>query len=158
MLVLTSFLQRTLADVSSLPTIETQSAAQSGTGALYNFDARPANIVIYIDGGEGDPSRTFATALTVINVLGRAKLGGDLTQMKAYAVGRFLESSQTLQDRAWLAGVFASHHLRTDYVAQTVKAINATTADDLQRVALRYFGIPTIALVLPRTQEAMQSP
>lgn len=158
MLVLTSFLQRTLADVSSLPTVETQSGAERGTGALYNFDARPANIVIYIDGGQGDPSRTFATALTVINVLGRAKLGGDLSQMKTYAVGRFLESSQTLQDRAWLAGVFASHHLGTDYVAQTVKAIDATTAVDLQRVALRYFGIPTIALVLPRAQEALQSP
>lgn len=150
MLVLTAFVERTLADVSSMPSISTRSSAESGVGALYNFDTRPANVVIYVDGGLGDPTRTFATALTVVNVLGHAKLGGDLSDMKAAAEGRFLEDAATLEDRAWLAGTFAAAHLPPDYVAQTLKAIDSTTAADLQRVASHYLGSPTIALVLPR--------
>jgi zinc protease len=158
MLVLTAFMQRTLGDVSEVPAIATRDADQRGVGAFYNFDTYPANVIIYVDGGLGDPTRTFATALTVVNVLGHAKLEGDLTEMKAFAAGRFLEDTQSMQDRAWLAGIFASRHESGDYLATILKAINATTAADLQRVANRYLGSPTIALVLPREQSTVQSP
>ncbi|HET9095368.1 MAG TPA: insulinase family protein [Candidatus Baltobacteraceae bacterium] len=158
MLILTSFMQRTLGEVSEVPTIATKSAAQRGVGAYYNFDARPANVILYVDGGLGDPTRTFATALTVVNVLGHAKLGGNLSDMKSYAVGRLLQDTTTLQDRAWFAAVYAAHGVTGDYFAHAIKAINATTAADLQRVAGRYLGAPTIALVLPRAQQSVQSP
>jgi predicted Zn-dependent peptidase len=158
MLILTAFMQRTLGDVSEVPAIATRGAAQRGVGAFYNFDTYPANVIIYVDGGLGDPTRTFATALTVVNVLGHAKLGGDLTEMKAFAAGRFLEDTQTMQDRAWLAGVFAARHENGDYLATILKAIDSTTATDLQRVAGRYLGAPTIALVLPRSQPTVQNP
>lgn len=158
MLILTAFMQRTLADVSEVPTVATRSAAQRGVGAYYNFDTRPANVIMYVDGGLGDPTRTFATALTVVNVLGHAKLGGDLSDMKSYAAGRLLEDTVTLQDRAWLAGVFASHGVTSEYFTRAIKAINGTTGADLQRVASKYLGAPTIALVLPRSQQSVQSP
>lgn len=155
MLVLTAFLQRTLSDVTGVPGIATLPAAQRGTGTLYNFDSRPANIVVYVDGGGSDPTRAFATALTVVNVLGHAKLQGNLNEMKSFAAGRFLQSAATLQDRAWLAGVFAASGLSPDYAKHVLAAIDRTTASDLQRVARRYLGSPTIALVLPR--ETQQS-
>ncbi len=158
MLILTAFMQRTLADVSEVPSIATPSAAQRGVGAYYNFDTHPANVIIYVDGGLGDPTRTFATALTVVNVLGHAKLAGDLNEMRAFAAGRFLESTQSLQDRAWLAGVFAATGTNGDPLASIVKAIDSTNATDLQRVALHYLGSPTIALVLPRSQPTVQNP
>ncbi len=159
MMILTAFVQRTLADVSEVPAIATRSAAQRGVGAYYNFDARPANVIIYVDGGLGDPTRTFATALTVVNVLGHAKLGGDLADMKSYAAGRLLEDTVTLQDRAWFAAVYASRGIAGgDYFTRAIKAINATTSADLQRVASRYLGAPTIALVLPREQQSVQTP
>ncbi len=150
MLVLTAFVQRTLADVGGIPRIATLSAAESGVGAFYNFDAQPANVIIFVDGGMGDPTRTFATALTVVNVLGHARLSGDLSDMKSFAAGNFARHATTLQDRAWLAGVFAAQGLPSDYLSQAMNAIDRTTAADLQRVAARYLGAPTIALVLPR--------
>ncbi len=156
MLILTAFMQRTLADVSEVPAIATHSAASRGVGAYYNFDTQPANVIIYVDGGLGDPTRTFATALTVVNILGQAKMSGDLSEMKSFATGRLLEDTATLQDRAWLAGVFASRHISGDYLTAALKAMNATTAADLQRVALQYLSVPTIALVLPRSQSALQ--
>ncbi len=157
MLVLTSFLQRTLADIAGVPSLSTPSFEQRGVGATYNFDSQPANVVVYVDGG-GDPTRIFATALTIVNVLGHAKLQGDLSDMKTFAIGRFLDQSATLRDRAWLASVFVAQRLPPDYVAQTVAAINKTTAADLRRVAVRYLGLPNIALVLPRQSQQNSSP
>jgi predicted Zn-dependent peptidase len=158
MLILTSFMQRTLADTNEAPGLETDSAVAQGVGALYNFDTTPANVVVYVDGGLGDPARTFSTALTVVNVLGHAKLGGDLQSMKAYAEGRFLESSQTLEDRAWLAGIFASQHMTADYRTAVLQAIAGTTPEELQRVAAHYLTTPTLALVLPRSQSSASNP
>lgn len=158
MLILTSFMQRALGEVSEVPTIATKSAAQRGVGAFYNFDARPANVILYVDGGLGDPTRTFATALTVVNVLGHAKLGGNMSDLKSYAVGRLLQDTTTLRDRAWFAAVYASHGVGGDYFARAITAINATTAADIQRVAARYLSAPTIALVLPRSQQDAESP
>jgi predicted Zn-dependent peptidase len=152
MLVLTSFLERTLADVAGVPTLSTATSG-GGVGATYNFDTQPANVVVYVDGG-GNPTQVFATALTIVNVLGHAKLAGDLTDMKTFAIGRFLDQSVTLRDRAWLAGAFVGQHLGPDYTAQTIAAIQKTTAADLQRVAVRYLGFPNIALVLPRDQQS----
>lgn len=157
MLVLTSLLQRTLADVAGVPALSTPSLAQRGVGAIYDFDSHPANVVVYVDGG-GDPTRVFATALTIVNVLGHAKLQGDLSDMKTFAIGRFLEQSTSLHDRAWLASVFVNRQLPPDYVSQTVAAINKVTAADLQRVAVRYLGLPNIALVLPRDPQQNPSP
>jgi predicted Zn-dependent peptidase len=152
MLVLTSFLERTLADVAGVPTLSTATSG-GGVGATYNFDTQPANVVVYVDGG-GNPTQVFATALTIVNVLGHAKLAGDLTDMKTFAIGRFLDQSVTLRDRAWLAGTFVGQRLGPDYTAQTIAAIQKTTAADLQRVAVRYLGFPNIALVLPRDQQS----
>jgi predicted Zn-dependent peptidase len=152
MLVLTSFLERTLSDVAGVPTLSTPSSSERGVGATYNFDTQPANVVVYVDGG-GNPTQVFATALTIVNVLGHAKLAGDLTDMKTFAIGRFLDQSVTLRDRAWLAGTFVGRRLGPDYSAQAIAAIEKTTASDLQRVAVRYLGFPNIALVLPRDQQ-----
>lgn len=158
MLILTAFMQRTLGSVSEVPTVATQSAAQRGVGTYYNFDARPANVIIYVDGGMGDPARTFATALTVVNVLGHAKLGGNLDDLKRYAIGRLLQETTTLQDRAWFAAVFAAQGITHDAEQRALAAIRATNAADLQRAAARYLSAPTIALVLPRIQQSVQSP
>ncbi len=157
MLVLTSFLERTLADVAGVPTLSTASSGSGGVGATYNFDTQPANVVVYVDGG-GNPTQVFATALTIVNVLGHAKLAGDLTDMKTFAIGRFLDQSATLRDRAWLAGTFVGRHLGPDYTTQTIAAIQKTTASDLQRIAVRYLGFPNIALVLPRDSQQNPSP
>jgi predicted Zn-dependent peptidase len=157
MLVLASFLERTLADVAGVPTLASAPASQRGVGATYNFETSPASVVVYVDGG-GNPAQVFTTALTIVNVLGHAKLQGDLSDMKTFAIGRFLERSATLRERALLAGTFVSQRLDPDYTAQTIAAINRTTASDLQRVAVKYLGLPNIALVLPRDTQQNASP
>ncbi len=150
MLVLASFLERTTAEVAENPSITTKPLAQRAVGTIYNFDERPASVVLYINGGFGDPSRPFNTALSVIQIFARSKVTGDLAGMKSMAAGSYLDEAGNLDDRAWLAGVFAMQNVPPDYVGRGLNAIAAVRPADLQRVARKYFDNPNVAVVLPR--------
>lgn len=154
MLALTAFLDRTLSEVAEIPSVSTPGRAQRSAGATYNFDTKPASLVLYVGGGLGDPARTFATALTVVKVLQRARLHSGIDDLKAGASGLFASGANTLQERAWLAGVFVMRGASADYAGRVAAAISAMTAADLQRAAKRYLGSPTVALIFPRAAPA----
>ena len=151
MLVLASFVRRTLSDIAQVPGVVTPTFASRSVGAVYAYDRAPANLVLYVNGGLiGDPSRAFATALSVVNVLAAAKLQGSIEEVKAEAAGDFANDATTLETRTWLAAVFQRENASPDFIERALRAIAATTPDDVQRVARTYLGNPTIALVLPR--------
>ena len=150
MLVLASLLERTTAQVAENPSVTTRPFAARGVGTIYNFDENPASLVLYINGGFGDPSRAFGTALAVIAVFARSNVAGDIASLKREAAGSYIEGMNTLDDRAWLAGVFALQNVSPDYVQRGLDAIAAVKAADLQRVARAYLDHPNVAVVLPR--------
>jgi predicted Zn-dependent peptidase len=150
MLVLTAFVQRTLGDIASVPGVVSQTIATRPVGAVYAYDRTPSRLVIYVNGGLGNPNRNFATALSIVNVLAATKLVGSIDEFKAVAAGDFATGATTLESRAWLAAVFAAGNSSPDFLDRALRAIAATTADDVERVARTYLGNPTIALVLPR--------
>lgn len=155
MLVLTSFLERTAAEVAENPSITTKGFAERAVGTFYNFDEHPSNLVLYINGGFGDPTRPFNTAMAVIQIFARSKLAGNIAQMKTIAAGSFVDNISSLEDRAWLAAVFASGSTSPDYIAAGLDAIGRVTPGDLQRVARTYLENPNVAIILPRD---VQSP
>lgn len=150
MLVLAAFIRRTLADLAQVPGVVSPTFASRAVGAEYSYDRAPAHLVLYVNGGIGNPSRAFATALSVIGVLAATRLQGSIDQIKAEAAGDFATSATTLETRAWLAAVFARSGASPDFLGRALRAISGTTAQDVQRVARQYLGNPTIALVLPR--------
>lgn len=152
MLVLTAFLQRTLADVAEVPGVISPTFASNAVGASYTYDRAPASVVLYVNGGVGDPNRAFTTALSVARVLASAKLNGSIEQFKSIALGNFATGATMLESRAFLATIFAQQAATPDYQARVTQAIAATTPADIQRVARKYLADPTIALVLPRQQ------
>lgn len=151
MLVLSAFVKRTLADIAQVPGVVSETFASRAVGAEYSYDRSPARLVLYVNGGIGNPSRAFATALSVVNVLAATRLEGSIDQFKAEAAGDFATTATTLETRAWLAAVFAQSGTSPDYFDRVLRAIAATTPEDVQRVARNYMGSPTIALVLPRS-------
>jgi predicted Zn-dependent peptidase len=157
MLVLTSFLERTASEVAENPSVTTRTLSDRAAGALYNFDERPANVVLFINGGFGDPSRPFTTALSVIQIFARSKLSGDVGSMKTIAAGTYLDAATSLEDRTWLAGVFASQNVSPDFVRRGLDAIARVRAADLQRVARSYLSNPNVAIVLPRDLQSTSS-
>lgn len=151
MLVLAAFVRRTLADIAQVPGVVTPTFASRSVGTVYAYDRAPANLVLYVNGGLiGDPSRAFATALSVVSVLAATRLQGSIEEFKAQAAGDFASNATTLEARTWLAAVFARESSSPDFINRTLTSIAATTAPDVQRVARSYLGNPTIALVLPR--------
>ena len=152
MLVLAAFVRRTLADIAQVPGVVSPTFASRAVGADYSYDRQPAHLVLYVNGGIGNPSRAFATALSVVGVLAATRLQGSIDEFKAEAAGDFANGATTLETRAWLAAVFARADASPDFLGRALRAISATTADDVQRVARVYLGNPTIALVLPRDE------
>lgn len=152
MLVLSAFMQRTLADIAQVPGVVSETFASRAVGTMYQFDREPPALTLYVNGGVANPNRAFATALSVASVLAATKLQGSIDQFKSMAAGDFSSGATSLEARAWLAVIFAQNGMSADYLNRTMQAISTTTAADLQRVARQYLGNPTIALVLPREQ------
>jgi predicted Zn-dependent peptidase len=150
MLVLAAFVKRTLADIAQVPGVVSETLLSRSVGTVYAYDRAPAHLVLYVNGGIGNPSRAFATALSIVNVLAATRLEGSIDEFKAVAAGDFATGATTLETRAWLAAVFAQENRSPDYIDRALQAIVATTPQDVQRVARTYLGNPTIALVLPR--------
>jgi predicted Zn-dependent peptidase len=151
MLVLSAIVNSALAEVANVPGTISHSFASDSVGTMYDYGARPANLIVYMAGGMGDPTRTFGTGLAVIGALSTSKLQGSLATYKAQAQGRFVSDATSLHDRAWLAGEFALQGASTDYLNATLAQIAAVTPADVQRAARAYMGNPTVALVLPRS-------
>lgn len=152
MLVLSAFVRRTLAEIAQVPGAVSPTFTSRAVGAEYSYDRAPAHLVLYVNGSIGDPTRAFATALSVVNVLAATRLQGTIDQFKAEAAGDFATGATTLETRAWLAAVFARGDASPDFLDRALRAIAATTPQDVQRVARKYLGNPTIALVLPRDE------
>ncbi len=151
MLVLAAFVRRTLSDVAQVPGVVSPTFASRSVGTVYAYDRAPATLVLYVNGGLiGNPSRAFATALSVVGVLAATRLQGSIEEFKAEAAGDFANDATTLETRTWLAAVFSRESASPDFINRALAAISATTPDDVQRVARSYLGNPTIALVLPR--------
>ena len=151
MLVLAAFVRRTLSDIAQVPGVVSPTFASRSVGAVYAYDRAPARLLLYVNGGlNGNPTRAFATALSVVNVLAATRLEGSIEEFKAEAAGDFANDATTLETRTWLAAVFARESASPDFINRGLAAIAATTPDDVQRVARTYLGNPTIALVLPR--------
>jgi predicted Zn-dependent peptidase len=151
MLVLAAFVRRTLSDIAQVPGVVSPTFASRSVGTLYAYDRAPATLVLYVNGGLiGNPSRAFATALSVVSVLAATRLQGSIEEFKAEAAGQFANDATTLETRTWLAAVFSRDSASPDFINRALAAIASTTPDDVQRVARSYLGNPTIALVLPR--------
>lgn len=151
MLVLAAFLRRTISDIAQVPGVVTPTFASRSVGAIYVYDRVPSSLVLYVNGGLiGSPSRTFETALSVVNVLAGTRLQGSIEEFKAIAAGDFANDATTLETRTWLAAVFAGESSSPDFINRGLASIAATQASDVQRVARTYLSSPTIALVLPR--------
>jgi predicted Zn-dependent peptidase len=153
MLVLSSFMQRTLAEIAQVPGVVSSTATSRAVGAIYQYDRTDPNLTLFVNGSIGNPNRAFATALSVASILAATKLQGSIDDFKALAAGDFVNGSSSLESRAWLAVLFSQNGQSPDYVTRTLSAISNTNAGDLQRVARQYLGNPMIALVLPRDKE-----
>ena len=144
-------LQALLADVFDRESVTTRPALDRSIGSVYSYDAKPATLALYINGGRIDPSVGLRGVDTILKSIAQKPLNRKIvTRYKATARGAFLTDAITLDDRSWRIGNFVEHGLGPDYAEDAIRALDKTTAADLQRVAKLFLQRYTIAVILPR--------
>ena len=73
----------------------------------------------------------------------------ELNRAKKYIIGRFLLDHQTNLRQAWYLGWYEMLRLGIKFDEQYPELIEKVTADDVMRVARRYFNYPAIEILKP---------
>jgi zinc protease len=122
--------------------------------AIYQYDVRPANFIIYASGTGIGMSAGWREIFEATDVLAAKPLDATVIQRyRTLATGEFVIDNMTLEDRSALVGWVARMGLDPDYPNSVLGAIDAVSAADVQRVVKAYLQKYTFALVLPRTTQ-----
>ncbi|HEV8437892.1 MAG TPA: pitrilysin family protein [Methylomirabilota bacterium] len=73
----------------------------------------------------------------------------ELARAKRYLLGQFALDRRTNARVAWYAAFFESAGVGHDFGRQYVRAVEAVTTEDIQRVATQYLGSPTVVSLGP---------
>jgi predicted Zn-dependent peptidase len=144
-----------LGDVSARRSATTPTAFERGVDVIYNYDVKPAEFAVAINGGQLDPT----AGLTVIETLLKTAVAQPLqesviTRYKSMARGQWGLEAVTLDDRAWQVGAAVAQGADPAAGGGVLAAIDHVTAADVQRVAKTYLRRFTVALVLPRSDQS----
>jgi len=121
------------------------------TGALYGYDAAPAQLVLWINGGRVDPEQGLAGIDAIAKAASAKPLGAAvLARFKETARGQWALETVALDARASAIGGAVAHGFPPDTADGVGAAIARVTAADVLRVAKRYLRTYDVALVLPR--------
>ncbi|MBC5799784.1 MAG: insulinase family protein [Candidatus Eremiobacteraeota bacterium] len=144
-------LESLVADAFNRNSATTLGDIEKGVGAVYLYDAKPAGLVVYVNGTITDPSLALREVLVVSRSLAAKPVtAAALSRLKSSARGQFLADADTLSSRAYLLGAFSAQGLGDDPINAALAGLERTTPADLQRVAKRYLQRYIVALVLPR--------
>jgi len=124
-------------------------------GALYGYDASPAQLVLWINGARIDPETALGALSGVVKAASGKPLGAAvLSRYKETARGEWTLETVSLDERAFAIGNAVTHGLDADASDAVTAAIAQVTAADVQRVAKKYFQKFDIALIIPRTSDS----
>lgn len=143
-----------LGDVSPRRSATTPTAFERGVDVIYNYDVKPAQLAVAINGGQLDPT----AGLTVIETLLKTAVAEPLTdtviaRYKSMARGQWGLEAITLDDRAWQVGAAVAQGADPAAGGNVAAAIDRVSAADVQRIAKVYLQRFTVALVLPRSDD-----
>jgi predicted Zn-dependent peptidase len=140
-----------LSNVFERSSATTLPAIERSIGALYLYDDQPSSMVVYVNGSEIEPTTALRELLAVVDSLTAHPLRDDiLARYKSSAAGAFVTDVLSLDDRSWSIGNFVEQGVGPDYPNTVLAALASTTGDDVMRVAKKYLGKYTVAIVLPR--------
>jgi zinc protease len=129
-----------------------QAPADDYAGAYYQYDANPGTLVIFLNGGAGEIENAMRQAEQGIARLRSKSLPSDLVaRARKLALGEYYLSVTSLSDAAWMLGRSARSPEGVAFENVLAARIAAVSPADILRVAKRYLGSETIAVVLPTT-------
>jgi zinc protease len=106
---------------------------------VLHLGTAPENAVAAEEGLRGEVDRIRSGALSV----------GELARAKAYVLGTLAMDRRTNARQAWYLGFFELVGLGHDFADRYARAVEAVTADDVQRVAVEYLTRATTVVLQP---------
>lgn len=143
--------QAIITSLGQTDTIVSRPAALRPINAIYQYDVRPANFIIYSSGNTLSSPTGLRQIFAATELLASKPLDTAVVERyRRLAVGRFVIDNMTLEDRSALIGLAQRQGLDVNYPNAVLAAIQAVTPADVQRVVKQYLHTYTLALVLPR--------
>jgi len=147
MLVLRSL----LSDVFDRQSATTLPSYARTVGVLYNYDAKPASLALYINGQQVEPTAGLSSVDEVIKDIAEKPLTPPLLKRyRSIAHGAWQTEAVSLADQAWSISTFVEQGVGPDYAQTALQAIDAVSAADVMRVAAQYLQKFTVAFIVPR--------
>ncbi len=120
------------------------------TGGAYPSRLGPGVLYMQLGTAPANQARAEAAMLGELTRIQREPLGpGELARAKAYLLGQFALDRRTNARLAWYDAFFEALGVGPDFADRYVGAVEAITAEDVQRVARTYLGAPTIVTLGP---------
>lgn len=120
------------------------------TGAFYPSRAGRGMLVAYLGTAPGNVEKAEEGMKAEIARLGRERLRAEeVSRAKAYLLGQFALDRRTNARLAWYQAFFDAAGVGHDFAERYARAVEAVSADDLQRVARAYLAAPTVVTLRP---------
>jgi zinc protease len=120
------------------------------TGALNPSRVQPSVLIAYLGTAPDNAERAEEGMRRELDRIVREPVSPDeLARAKAYLLGQFALDRRTNARLAWYQAFFESAGVGHDFARRYVRAVEAVTADDLQRVAQSYLAAPTFVSLRP---------
>ena len=134
--------------------IVSRPAALRPINAVYQYDVRPANFIIYSSGSSLGSTTGLREIFAATELLASKPLDAVvIARYRTLATGQFLMQNMTLEDRAALVGTFTRFGLDGNATNSVLSDIAAVTPADVQRVVKAYLVKYTVAIILPRANK-----
>lgn len=143
--------QAIIASLGRTDAIVSRPAALRPINAIYQYDVKPANFIIYSSGNSGPSQTGLREIFAATELLSSKPLDAAVIErFRTLAVGQFLIDNMTLEDRSALVGLTVRLGLDGNYTNDVLSGIAAVSPSDVERVVKTYLEKYTVAIILPR--------
>jgi predicted Zn-dependent peptidase len=120
------------------------------TGAFYPSRVEPSLLVAYLGTAPANAERAEEGLRREVSRLRVEPLSAaELERAKGYLLGQFALDRRTNARLAWYAGFFESAGVGHDFAERYIRAVEAVTVGDVERVARLYLDAPTVVTLGP---------
>jgi predicted Zn-dependent peptidase len=123
------------------------------TGAFYPSRVGRGVLVAYLGTAPANAEKAEEGIRKELARLGREALGAEeVARARTYLLGQFALDRRTNARLAWYQAFFESAGVGHDFAERYARAVEAITAEDVQRVARAYLGLPAVVSLRPPGQ------
>jgi zinc protease len=119
--------------------------------SYYDPVREPGALILYLGTAPENAERAEEALMREVERIRRELIGAaELERAKGYLLGRYALDRRTNERQAWYLAFYELEGQSRDFPDRYRRAVEATTAADVQRAARQYLGAPTTVVLRPQ--------